>query len=51
MTTGQQGDEDAQRTLTILTTEHYNSQSARSATIGQGRYLIEQLATRANIVV
>lgn len=35
MTTGLQDGEDVQRTLTILTTEHYNLQSARSATIAE----------------
>jgi len=32
---GLQGGEDVQRTLTILTTEHYNLQSARAATISE----------------
>ncbi len=32
---GLQGGEDVQRTLTILTTEHYNLQSVRSATISE----------------
>ncbi len=35
MTTGLQGCEDVQRTLTILTTEHYNLQSVRAATISE----------------